>query len=51
MAGEVKGDMAIAFGQQTVKLPVSATVKPRWAGLLRLCVMQTPLKEFGPWTS
>src|SRR5437667_2319567 len=45
-AGEVKGDIGIAFGQQTVKLPVSATVKPRRAGLLRVLVVQTPFERF-----
>jgi hypothetical protein len=45
-AGEVKGDLAIAFGQQTVKLPVSATVKPRRAGSLRLLVVQTPFEQY-----
>jgi hypothetical protein len=44
--GEVKGDIAIAFGQQTVKLPVRATVKPRRPELLRLLVVQTPFERF-----
>jgi hypothetical protein len=43
---EIKGDVAVAFGQQTVKVPVRATVKPRRAGLLRLLVVQTPFEQF-----
>jgi hypothetical protein len=45
-AGEVKHDVAIAFGQQTIKVPVSATVKPQRAGLLRMLVVQTPFDRF-----
>jgi hypothetical protein len=44
--GEVNGDVAIHFGQQTVKEPVSATVKPRRAGLLRLLVVETPFARY-----
>jgi hypothetical protein len=45
-AGEVKGDLAITFGQQGVKVPVSATVKPRRAGLLRMLVVETPFQRY-----
>jgi hypothetical protein len=44
--GEVHGDVAITLGRETVKLPVSATVKPRRVGLLRLLVVQTPFERF-----
>ena len=45
-AGEVTGDVAVTLGKQAVKVPVSATVKPRRAGLLRVLVVQTPFARF-----
>jgi hypothetical protein len=38
--------MAVTFGQQTVKVPIRATVKPRRAGLLRMLVVATPFERF-----
>ena len=44
--GEVHGDLAVTLGQQTVKVPVRAMVKPRRAGLLRMLVAGTPFQRF-----
>jgi hypothetical protein len=45
-AGEVNGDVLVTLGQQSVKLPISAKVKPRRVGLFRLLVVKTPFDRF-----
>jgi hypothetical protein len=45
-AGEFSGDVAVTLGRTKAKVPVSAIVKPRRAGLLRLLVVETPFHNY-----
>lgn len=57
-AGEFNGHVLVTVGEQAVKVPVSATVKPRKATAPRVLVVGSPFshdstrdgKEFGGWT-
>src|SRR5262249_53322426 len=42
-AGDLRGEVGVTLGASTAKLPVSVSVKPRRAGLVRLLV------PFSPW--
>ncbi len=45
-AGEWKGEVHVTLGQTKVKVPVSATVKPRRPGVARLLIAETPFHRF-----
>jgi hypothetical protein len=45
-AGEFSGAFAVTLNGTSVRVPVSASVKPRRAGLLRLLVVPTPFQCF-----
>jgi hypothetical protein len=45
-AGQWSGEVSVTLGQTTVKVPVSATVKPRPAGLSRLLIAETPFERY-----
>src|SRR5262249_17082050 len=45
-AGEFTGQIAVELNTTSVRVPVSASVKPRRAGLLRLLVVETPFQRF-----
>src|SRR5262249_13631328 len=56
--GEFTGQIAVQLNSTSVRVPVSASVKPPRAGLLRLLVVGTPFERFStsdgghfrPWT-
>jgi hypothetical protein len=44
--GEFTGQIAVQLNGTSVQVPVSASVKPQHAGLLRLLVVETPFQKF-----
>ncbi|HEY8502949.1 MAG TPA: DUF4350 domain-containing protein [Gemmataceae bacterium] len=45
-AGERSGEVAVTLGKTKARVPVTATVRPRRAGLIRLLIAETPFERY-----